>query len=221
MNRLAIGSAIGGAAQSNWSFPGINRGLALLMDELAYGVLIAQPDAGILHLNSAAQHELARSELVHARGGRLQACRADHGVRLRAAIARAGRGIRSVVTLDGAAGEALLLAIVPFQDADETGAAQVAVLFPRPLVCESLMLCFFARSHGLTRTEEQVLGILCQGRSAPEIAKQMHVAVSTVRSHVRSLCAKTYSKGVRHLISRIATLPPVVPALRSEAQSFH
>jgi DNA-binding NarL/FixJ family response regulator len=38
-----------------------------------------------------------------------------------------------------------------------------------------------------------VLAILCQGYSAPEIAVQLNVAVSTVRSHVRSLCAKTQS----------------------------
>jgi hypothetical protein len=33
---------------------------------------------------------------------------------------------------------------------------------------------------------------------------------------VRSLCAKTYSSGVRQLINRVATLPPVAPALRYE-----
>ena len=62
-----------------------------------------------------------------------------------------------------------------------------------------------------TATEEQVLGILCQGFSAPQIAAQMKVAVSTVRSHVRSLCIKTRSSGVRELVSRIAVLPPVAP----------
>ena len=78
------------------------------------------------------------------------------------------------------------------------------------------MLGFFARSHGLTATEEHVLGILCQGHSAPDIAVQMKVAVSTVRSHVRSLCAKTRSSGVRELVNRVAVLPPVAPALRHE-----
>ena len=78
------------------------------------------------------------------------------------------------------------------------------------------MLCFFAQSHGLTATEEQVLGILCQGFSAPQIATQLKVAVSTVRSHVRSLCAKTRSSGVRELVNRVAVLPPVAPTLRHE-----
>ena len=63
-----------------------------------------------------------------------------------------------------------------------------------------------------TATEETVLGILCQGYSTPEIAAQMKVAVSTIRSHVRSLCAKTRSNGVRELVNRVAVLPPVAPA---------
>ena len=78
------------------------------------------------------------------------------------------------------------------------------------------MISFFARSHGLTATEEHVLGILCEGFSAPQIARQLKVAVSTVRSHVRSLCTKTRSKGVRELVSRVAVLPPVAPAFWQE-----
>jgi len=33
-----------------------------------------------------------------------------------------------------------------------------------------------------------------------------------VRSHVRSLCAKTASSGVRELVNRVAILPPVAPS---------
>ena len=62
-----------------------------------------------------------------------------------------------------------------------------------------------------------MLAILCQGYSAPQVAEQLHVAVSTVRSHVRSLCTKTRSSGVRELVNRVAMLPPVAPALLCEA----
>jgi DNA-binding CsgD family transcriptional regulator len=78
------------------------------------------------------------------------------------------------------------------------------------------MLCFFARNHGLTAMEEQVLGLLAQGYSAPEAARQLDVAVSTVRSHVRSLCAKTSAGSVRELVNRVALLPPVAPAFLHE-----
>jgi DNA-binding CsgD family transcriptional regulator len=85
----------------------------------------------------------------------------------------------------------------------------IALILSRASVCDALMLCFFARSHGLTPAEEQVLGILCQGYSAPEVAVRLHVAVSTVRSHVRSLCTKTHSNGVRALVGQVAVLPPL------------
>jgi DNA-binding CsgD family transcriptional regulator len=78
-------------------------------------------------------------------------------------------------------------------------------------VSESGVFGAFARNHGLTHTEEQVLVFLCRCLSTPEIAIQMKVAVSTVRSHVRSLCAKTASSGVRELVNRVAILPPVAP----------
>jgi DNA-binding CsgD family transcriptional regulator len=35
------------------------------------------------------------------------------------------------------------------------------------------------------------------------------VAVSTVRSHVRSMCGKTHSHGVRALVGQVAVLPPL------------
>jgi len=82
----------------------------------------------------------------------------------------------------------------------------------RVSVSESGVFGAFARNHGLTHTEEQVLVFLCRCLSTPEIAIQMKVAVSTVRSHVRSLCAKTASSGVRELVNRVAILPPIAPS---------
>jgi DNA-binding CsgD family transcriptional regulator len=109
--------------------------------------------------------------------------------------------------------------VLPLKAEERGRLPNAALLFARESVCEALMLCFFARSHALTATEEHVLGILCQGFSAPQVAAQMQVAVSTIRSHVRSLCAKTHSSGVRQLVNRVAVLPPVAPTFWP--QSMH
>ena len=61
------------------------------------------------------------------------------------------------------------------------------------------------------QTEKQVLAILCRGLCTPQIAVQLTVAVSTVRSPARSMCAKTASSWVRELLNRVAVLPPVAP----------
>jgi DNA-binding CsgD family transcriptional regulator len=192
--------------------PGIGD---LVLDELAYGVAVATGAGELVHANEAARHELGHRRVLWVRQGTLQVQPGD-ATALSDGRATAVAGKRSLIHLSGDAGDKLALALVPL-GRGEPSSTQVALLFSRPSVCESLMLCFFARSHSLTGAEETVLRILCQGYSAPEVARQLAVAVSTVRSHVRSLCAKTRSSGVRELVSRVAMLPPVAPAVRSDS----
>lgn len=196
---------------------GLGSGLALLLDELAYGLLVTGLAGEVHHANQAARHELRRFRAIGLNGGNLLQTRIPDDARLlQAAWSQAAVGKRSMITLGGPEGACLTVAVLPLRTDLGGTPGRAALLFARASVCESLMLGFFARSHGLTATEEHVLGILCQGCSAPEIAAQMKVAVSTVRSHVRSLCAKTRSSGVRELINRVAVLPPVAPTLRQE-----
>lgn len=198
------------------STPELGAGLALVMDELAYGVVVATIQGHVLHANQAARHELARRRALCARDNLLHAHAPADGRMLHDTLSKVCEGKRSLITLAAAEGQALTIAVVPLRPETESQPWRAALVFARATLCESLMLSFFARSHGLTPTEENVLGILCQGYSAPEIAGQLNVAVSTIRSHVRSLCAKTRSSGVRELVSRVAVLPPVAPALWHE-----
>jgi DNA-binding CsgD family transcriptional regulator len=194
---------------------GLGSGLALLMDELAYGVVVTTLQGQVVHANQAARHELGRRRVLMAHNNVLQTRLPDENRLLLDSLVKVGDGKRSLITLSANEGAALTVAVLPLKT-EGIQVNRAALMFARASVCESLMLCFFARSHGLTATEEQVLGILCQGYSAPQIAAQLDVAVSTVRSHVRSLCAKTRSSGVRELVNRVAVLPPVAPAFRHE-----
>ena len=187
--------------------------LEQVLEELAYGVAVASPAGELLHANQAARQELARGRALQEQQGRLRTHAPGDAKVLQEAIARACAGKRSLVHLQAREGHPLGVAVVPVRRARPSDPVQAALLFSRSSVCESLMLCFFARSHSLTPTEEHVLAILCQGFSAPQVARQMKVAVSTVRSHVRSLCAKTRCNGVRELVRRVAMLPPLAPAL--------
>lgn len=184
------------------------RGLALLVDELAHGVLVASAQGQLLHANQAARHELARRQALSVHEGQLHAADPRNSRLLVQALTKADKGLRSLIALRSEGGR-LSIAVVPLRAQQRDGTAAVAMIFSRASVCEALMLCFFARSHGLTPAEEQVLTILCQGYSAPEVATQLNVAVSTVRSHVRSMCTKTHSNGVRALVGQVAVLPPL------------
>lgn len=204
-------SGLAGSALLEKDKSSLGEGLALLMDELAYGVVLITLEAGMLHANQSARHELERRRVLVVRKGMLLARMPDDGSTLQDALTKAGEGKRSLINLIGVEQANLTLAVLPLKSQPGTQ-ARVALMFARACVCDSLMLSFFARRHGLTATEEHVLGILCQGYSAPEVAQQMKVAVSTARSHVRSLCAKTRSSGVRELVNKVTVLPPVAPA---------
>lgn len=185
-----------------------------VLDELAYGIAVASANGDLLHANHAARQELSRRRALWQQHGRIRTRSAEDSQPLLDALAKASAGKRSLLQLQLADdGGRLGVAIVPLRRSREGDPALAALLFPRASVCESVMLCFFARSHSLTPAEEHVLAILCQGHSAPEVARRLQVAVSTVRSHVRSLCAKTRSSGVRELVNRVAMLPPVAPAV--------
>jgi DNA-binding CsgD family transcriptional regulator len=188
---------------------GASHGLSLLMDELAYGVLLVSAKGQILHANQAARHELARRQVVAVHDGHLQAHDATQSKSLMQALAKAETGRRSLIALRSPTRKRMSIAVVPLRSDRAHHAASIALIFSRASVCDAVMLCFFARTHGLTPSEEQVLAILCQGYSAPEVALQLEVAVSTVRSHVRSMCAKTHCNGVRALIGQVAVLPPI------------
>jgi len=191
-------------------------GLAALIDELAHGVVVMTEQGRILHANQAARHELVRAKSIALwQGGLVQACRPECDSELQLAIARAAGGRRSLVQLAALEGPGISVAVVPLKHSSTE--ARCALVFSRASVCDPLMLGFFARRHGITPAEHQVLASLCEGLSAPQIASQLRVAVSTIRSHVRSICAKTRASGVRELVQRVAVLPPVAPAFPHEA----
>jgi DNA-binding CsgD family transcriptional regulator len=183
------------------------------MDELAHGVVIASAEGRVLHANQAARQVLSRRQALAVHEGYLQGHDPKQSRLLLQALAKGGAGRRSMISLRSPGGWALSGAVVPLRGEIPGQAATVGLFLSRASVCDSLMLCFFARAYGLTNSEEQVLAILCQGYSAPEAALQLNIAVSTVRSHVRNLCSKTQSNGVRALVGRVAVLPPLGSSL--------
>ena len=184
--------------------------LAMLVDVFAHGVVVVTGRGQVVHDNQAARTELGRGRALEEARGEIHAVTVSDRRVLQNALSLAASGKRSLINLSGG-GSNLALAVVPLKQDGDGWELRIALLFARAEVCDSGMFRFFARSYGLTHTEEQVLAILCRGLSTPEIAVQLKVAVSTVRSHVRSLCAKTDSSGVRELVNRVAVLPPVAP----------
>jgi DNA-binding CsgD family transcriptional regulator len=194
--------------------------LGLLVDELAHGVMIVNTQGWILHANRAALLALQRGVgLATTHGGLKLKSTADQS-RLALALGQAASGKRSLIRLEDAGGSTNL-AVVPLNRQSAGPCDRIALLLSREDSCEPSLFAAFAHSHRLTRTEEQVLQLLCRCLSAPEIAIQMKVAVSTIRSHVRSLCAKTATRGVRQLINLVVALPPLASAMARPTARMH
>lgn len=196
--------------------------LSLLVDELAHGVVIMDSQRRILHASRLARHELAAGGVFGNLEGMLEALAPADDKAFQLAVDQAATGGRGLAHLSSQKTD-FLVAVTPLaptrapnlaHDRSPAPAAgqALAVFFPRPSVGTSGFFAAFASRHGLTGTEQQVLMMLCRCLHTPDIAVEMRVAVSTVRSHVRSLCVKTGSSGVRALLNRLALLPPLAPA---------
>lgn len=61
----------------------------------------------------------------------------------------------------------------------------------------------FAASHDLTQAEEEVLNLLLQGFRPAEIGATRGVAISTVRTQLKRLFAKTGTRGQTDLIRKV------------------
>jgi DNA-binding CsgD family transcriptional regulator len=210
------------------SGPPANELIASALDELACGVIIIDAQGRILHQNLAAYTVLARGDCVAIDDGTITATHAPDASQLADALAKAAQGKRSMIAL-GALSRTTV-AVVPLRrqhapandSASPSPAARpdpqrFALMFSRAGVCESLMLSFFSRAHQLTASEETILGLMCAGLTAPEMAVQLKVAEATIRTHVRNICSKTHSSGIRDVVKRLAVLPPLMAAVMPSA----
>jgi DNA-binding CsgD family transcriptional regulator len=203
------------ATQPHLAAPALN----LIFEQLAYGVLVVNTGGKILHANQSARSELQSSPWLGRNGTQIEATLPQEHTALQDALASAQCGQRSVLHF-GAGAQPLTLAVVPMLAQGQVQCELIALLFARPMVCDTLMLHHFARSHKLTPMEECVLRLLCQEMDQAEMAKELSVAVSTVRTHMKNIATKTGCHGMRALLARLALLPPLMPQVLSDSAIF-
>jgi DNA-binding CsgD family transcriptional regulator len=192
--------------------------IASAMDELACGVIIVDRQGHMLHSNVAAEAVLMRSDCVVLVDGKVTVTHKADEKAFSDALLGASLGKRSMVAL-GLLSHTTV-AVVPLRNTSgQASEPRFALMFSRAGVCESLMLSFFSRSYRLTATEERVLGLMCACLTAPEMALQLNVGEATIRTHVRNICTKTHSNGIRDIVKRLAMLPPLMAAIMPSAMT--
>lgn len=191
------------------------RWMALGLDCVDYPMLCVRPDRTLRWANRAARQEMAdpahplrlAGEQLRWRDG------VDPTQVLRALREAFTRGLRSLVVV-GESPHQLTIAAVPLLDGLPTEPVEssddgVLLTFSRRRLCPSLTTDWFARDRGLTAAETRVLQSLADGLRPSEIARRQSVALSTVRTQLRSLRAKAGASDIRDLIRQLSRLPPM------------
>jgi len=190
--------------------------LTRMLDEIDYGMLMVNADAHVLYANHAARHELDGQHPLRLLGQSLVTHRGEDVAPLCEALAAAQRGLRRLLTL-GEGQQRVSVSVVPLPGdmagAGAAGHATLLVLGKRQM-CAPLSVQGFARSMQLTPAETRVLDMLCNGVRPTEVATRQGVALSTVRTQIGSIRAKTGAASIRELVRQVGLLPPLVGALR-------
>jgi DNA-binding CsgD family transcriptional regulator len=188
--------------------------LSATLDEIDYGVLLLNGHQ-VLHANYVAREELDGAHPLQIVGHELRS-RSPHDAASLAGVLSdaAEKGLRRMLAL-GQGAQRMCLAVIPL--GGQRSAAwkgPTLMLFGRRRVCMNLSAHSFARAHGLTPAESAVLDALCAGEPPAAIACRQEVAISTVRTQISSIRSKTGATSIRHLLQQVATLPPLIGALR-------
>ena len=189
--------------------------LAATFDEIDYGMLLLSDATHAVHVNHAARAELDGQHPLQLLGRELRARRPQDVAPLHDALhAAEQRGLRKLLTL-GEGGQRVSVSVVPLvASAGSDGSTMTLVMLGKRHVCEALSVQGFARSHGLTAAETRVLVALCEGTPPGEVAAQVGVAISTVRTQIGSIRLKTGAESIRGLVRQVAVLPPLMGVLR-------
>ena len=193
------------------------------MDALPQPVMLVDETLFLHHFNRAAAETLKNSNVVFERGGLLrfdQRQDADRTVLamrqlgVTGAVAPEDRQHQVVFRLGERSGSAMFLVIAIGVHPEETmamfGGAPRAILLVHRLDGEvRLDPLIISHAFGLTPAEAQVAATLVSGQTIAQIAKSRHVSVETVRSQVRSICAKVGVSRQADLARVLTQLPQV------------
>jgi DNA-binding CsgD family transcriptional regulator len=188
-----------------------SRWMAMMLDEVDYGMLLLGDDAELLHVNHAARRELDGDHPLQVLGRQLRARQPQDVARLHDALTGAAqRALRRLVAL-GTGDERVNLSVIPLSP------QATLVILGRRELSQRLSVQCFARERHLTPAETRVLEGLCEGLAPREIAELHGVGLATVRTQIGSIRAKTGAENIRALVRLVAALPPMAMALELRA----
>ena len=184
--------------------------LAATLDGLTTAVLVLSADGRLVHSNAAGRAALAREDLLLSRIGIVEPWDRTVSPAFRVVLAAEAGG---TVTLARRGGGNAVVSALPLHRGRRRlaapGQARVA-LFVQDNPCGPHAIELLGRAYDLTGAELRVLLGLAEDATPADIAKRYGIAPSTVRTHLKSLFAKTGAKRQKDLVKLLLSTPPVV-----------
>lgn len=181
------------------------------LNRLEHGIVVLQADGRVLHANRCAYGMLASGRALDASSGWLTARQPQELATLREALrAVAERGLCRMLGFgSGEAAQFVALSAISAPG----GTRLILCMLGQRTLGNPLTLQWYAQCHGLTSAEAAVLRLICAGDDPGGIAARQGVAISTVRTQIGSIRAKTGHKSIRALLRTLACLPSMSGAL--------
>lgn len=171
--------------------------IASLMDRLPIALFIVDQNATIFEANLQARQLFGSSALLKEEQGRLVSATGKMNQRLHQAIQAAASASSPEMSEalflenDGEGQDDLMVFVTPAVRREHTNKVPVAVFVSMRQGQPFSLPSSIAELYGLTERELHMAELLMQGKSINEMAELSNVSVNTVRTHVKSIFAKT------------------------------
>lgn len=189
--------------------------MSLVLEELDHGVVLLNGAGRVLHCNGAARASLDDNHPLELVGQQVRARLLTDAVPLAEALEGAEQsGRRCLLRLgdDRATCGRANVVVVPLNR--DVSQSAVLLILERRALCGDLAAQWFALRYQLTPAETEVLKALSNGVKPTDVATRQGVAISTVRSQIQSIRAKSGADSIGELMRQLALLPPLVSSLR-------
>ena len=189
--------------------------LADTLDGISAGMFLVDATGRIVHANAAGHVMLDATDVLHAKGGRLQVDDAQADQMLADAFATAGNGDAAIgvkgvaVPLVARDGERYVAHVLPLtsgrrRNAGTNYAAAAALFVHKAALDTPSPPEAIAKAYKLTPTELRVLLAIVEIGGVPEVAEALGIAETTVRTHLNQTYHKTGVNRQADLVKLVA-----------------
>jgi DNA-binding CsgD family transcriptional regulator len=192
------------------------------LDQVAAGVIITDGDCRVVEMNRAAEDILRRDDGLMVRDGKLGAYRVFEHDKLARCIAHAALGktataIGRMLVRTRSGRVAYSLAVAPLGVELALYERPLAIILVGDPLARTLTETDLIEFFGLSPAESRVAAALLAGKKVRQIAVELDVQITTVRTQLSSIFQKVGAKNQADLI-RMLLIVPVLPAGLREAK---